>query len=307
MLRNPTFDLHVIPEPRRQTCTYRVRYDECDPYERLNNANYARYMADAAFSASAAAGYDRLRYAEIGRYWWVRETGIHFLSPVRSGDTLDIHTWVVDFRRASSRRAYEIVHHGSQQLVARAYSDWVFLATDAIRPVKIPAEMIGAFFPRGAPAAYAERQPFRDPPSPPENAFRSRRQVTWQDLDPMGHVNNATYLGYMEDCSVQALEAGGWPLRRMDEQGSALAACSQHIQYLQQALYGDELEITTWVERAWRAALLQHFVIRRARDGALVAQCHQVNTWLGQQEGWPRRIPPGFLADLAPHLAPSRT
>ena len=44
------------------TATFRVRHYECDAYGHLNNANYARYMQEAAFDASAAVGYGKDRY-----------------------------------------------------------------------------------------------------------------------------------------------------------------------------------------------------------------------------------------------------
>jgi Acyl-ACP thioesterase len=43
---------------------FKVRYTECDQYGHVNNANYLRYMQEAAFGASADAGYDFARYDE---------------------------------------------------------------------------------------------------------------------------------------------------------------------------------------------------------------------------------------------------
>ena len=48
--------------PLVHTRNFRVRHYECDAYGHLNNANYLRYMQEAAFDASAAAGYGMLRY-----------------------------------------------------------------------------------------------------------------------------------------------------------------------------------------------------------------------------------------------------
>ena len=52
--------------PLTNTTKFRVRYVECDAYGHVNNANYLRYMQEAAFAASAAVGYDVRRYDEIG-------------------------------------------------------------------------------------------------------------------------------------------------------------------------------------------------------------------------------------------------
>jgi len=65
--------------------SFRVRYDECDPYGHVNYAIYLRYMQEAAFDASARVGYDFTTYAAMNRYWCVRETDITFLRPLSYG------------------------------------------------------------------------------------------------------------------------------------------------------------------------------------------------------------------------------
>src|SRR5574341_595828 len=76
---------------------FRVRHYECDAYGHVNAVNYVRYMQEAAFDASAAAGYDLARYDRMGKLWLVRDTEIEYLAPLRYGDTVEITTWVADF------------------------------------------------------------------------------------------------------------------------------------------------------------------------------------------------------------------
>jgi acyl-CoA thioester hydrolase len=72
--------------------TFRVRHYECDAYGHVNHANYVRYMQEAAFDASAAAGYDVPCYAELNRTWLVRETDITYLVPLSYGDSVTVKT-----------------------------------------------------------------------------------------------------------------------------------------------------------------------------------------------------------------------
>ena len=74
--------------------TFRVRHYECDTYGYVKHANYLNYMQEAAFDASAAAGYSMARYATMDRYWLVRETDIEYLHPLRYGDSVQVRTWV---------------------------------------------------------------------------------------------------------------------------------------------------------------------------------------------------------------------
>ena len=183
--------------------TFRVRHYECDVHGQVNNANYLRYMQEAAFDASAAAGYDMARYEALGCHWLVRETEVQYLHPLQYGDSVDVKTWVTDFRRVRSRRAYELRNSHSGELVAQGMTDWVYLDSEKLRPVPIPGEMKAAFFPDGPPAIVPPRSRFPCPAPVSQKVYYQRRRVEWRDLDPAQHVNNAVYLAYIEDCTVQ--------------------------------------------------------------------------------------------------------
>ena len=131
--------------------TFKVRHYECDAYGHVNHANYVRFMQEAALDATAAAGYDPARYQAMERIWLVRHTDIIYLRPLTYGDSVIIKTWVVDFRRVRSRRAYEFRLANTGEMIAQAMTDWVFLDRKNSRPVSIPAELVQAFMPDGPP------------------------------------------------------------------------------------------------------------------------------------------------------------
>jgi acyl-CoA thioester hydrolase len=143
--------------------SFRVRHYECDLYGHVNHANYLRYMQEAAFDASAAVGYSLETYQAMARYWLIRDTDVEYLSPLRFGDTVRVKTWVVDFRRVRSRRAYELYRENDGELVARAQTDWVFLETETNRPATVPPEMVTAFLPAGLPASLPASPPAARP------------------------------------------------------------------------------------------------------------------------------------------------
>ncbi len=282
---------------------FRVRHYECDAYGHLNNANYLRYMQEAAFDASAAAGFDLARYAQMERLWLIRETEVEFLRPLQYDDRVEVKTWVADFRRVISRRNYEFYLQPGDELAARAWTDWVFMDTRAGRPTRIPPEVIAGFYPEGAPEEAVERPPFPTPPGPPEGAYRMRRQVRWQDLDRLQHVNNAVYLAYASDCGFEATAAFGWSWERLQAAGLGIFLRRLHVQYLQSALLNDELEIVTWIYDVRRATFMRRYEITRARDGARLAQIDAYNVWVDLPSGQPARIPAQMRQDFAPHIA----
>lgn len=283
---------------------FRVRHYECDAYGHVNHANYVRYMQEAAFDASAAAGYDMDWYGQNGHFWLIRETDITYLRPLAYNDTVIVKTWVADFHRVRSRRLYEFRLAGSDEPVATAFTDWVYLNAATQRPAAIPPEMAAGFWPEGPPAEPPPRERFPTPPPPPPQAFTMRRTVEWSHLDPAGHVNNANYLAYLETCGVEAVAHFGWPMSRLKEAGIGVVARRYHIEYKQQAVMGDELAVTTYVSDVKRATAVRHYAIRRLSDDALMAQAYAVWVWVDLAAGRPIRVPADFLETFAGHIVP---
>ncbi len=288
--------------PLTHTRTFRVRHYECDAYGHVSAVNYLRYMQEAAFDATAAAGYDLARYDAMNRMWLVRETEIEYLSPLRYGDSVEVKTWVVDFRRVRSIRAYELRNAATGQLSARAQTDWAFLDKTSFRPAPIPDDLIAAFFPEGLPAETPPRRRFPAPPPPPPGAFSMRRRVEWRDLDPAQHVNNSVYPGYADECGMQVCAAFGWPVERMREAGFGIVARRCRIEYKAQAVFNDELEIKTWAFNPRHTSCTRHYFIHRCSDQALVAQVQSLYVWIDLRTGKPIRIPADFLSDLSDNI-----
>ena len=280
---------------------FRVRSYECDAYGHVNNANYLRYMQEAALDASAAVGYDEARYNELGTLWLIRETQVEYLRPLRFGETVEVTTWVGDFRRVRSRRFYELRAVEQGDLVAKASTDWVYIERESARPARVPAEMIVAFAPEGAPEQAQARDPFPAAPAPPPGAFVMERAVEWRDLDSAGHVNNATYLNYMEEAGILAAQAFGWPIRRMQAEGFAIVARQYRVEYRQRAAHGDALTVTTYLSSLRRASAVRHYAITHGET--LIAQARSQWVFVSLASGGIMRLPPEFLENFGSHIA----
>lgn len=291
--------------PLTHTRIFHVRYYECDADGHMSHANYLRYMQEAAFDASAAAGYDLARYQAMGCYWLVRETDIECLRPLRYGDSVQVRTWVADFRRVRSCRVYQFRLLESEELVARAHTDWAFLDSATGQPVRIPPQMVAAFFPDGPPRTPSPRSRFPSPPACPPTPFQLRRRVEWRDIDAAGHVNNAVYLAYLEEGGMRAAAACGWPISRMRAEGFRVVARRHQIEYRQPALLDDELELVTWLSHLKGTTAVRHYAITRVEDGALLARARTLLDWLDLETWQPVPIPTSFLEDIAPGRASS--
>jgi acyl-CoA thioester hydrolase len=280
--------------------TFRVRYYECDPYGHVNNANYLRYATQAAVEASADAGYDSAQYAALGTMWFIREAGLQFLRPARSGEVLNAKTWVSDFRRVRSRRECELTLAGTGEVAATIYTDWVYLDAQTQQPARIPGQLIAALHPEGAPPA-PKRDPFPEPPPPPPGAFTTQRRVRWHHLDTAGHMNSAAYLTLTEDVGMEAAAHVGWPMQRALAQGFVLFYRAYRIEFLRPAFMDEALTCTTYLSDVRRSSSVRHHLIYR--DAALIARARVLVVLVNPETRRLVQTPPEMRRDFAGQMA----
>lgn len=181
------------------TVAYRVRFDESAPDGNLRTSTLLRYAQDAAWIHSESLGFDREWYSSRGLWWLVRCIDLRVLDTARMGETLSVTTTIVGYRKVWARRRTELVG-ADGQLVAEAFTDWV-ITDERGMPTRVPEEFTRLF--AGQAGTFTPARVALDP-SPPDAAER-RFQVRPQDLDPMGHVNNAGYLDYLEEAALADL------------------------------------------------------------------------------------------------------
>lgn len=219
--------------PYIHTIDFQIRHYECDPRGQLHAPVLLGYLQEAAFAGSAAVGYSAQRYQEIGYQWYAYETEVELMMPLYYGDRLTVRTWVHDFRRVRSLRQYEVSRDGV--IVARASTDWVFINARTLYPSAIPPEIVQAYSLGETVMDGEARPPFPKFPEVPDHAFRMTRRVEGRDLDPAGHVNNATYLAYLLEAT--RLDGG-------NDNDQHLAKLQ--IEYKQAALLDQALTVQLW-------------------------------------------------------------
>lgn len=285
--------------PYVHTESFHVRHYECDMRGDVHAANYLRYMQEAAFGASEAVGFPPERYQSLGLQWLAYETDMEYIQPLRFGDRFSIKTWVQDFRRVRSLRQYEF--YREDQLVARAATDWVLLDVASVRPISITQEIIDAYS-QGEDVPLAEpRRPLPPAKIPETGLFTIRRHARWHEIDGAGHVNNAVYLNYVEDCELQALAHYGHPLESLHADGVGLARRRHQLEYKLATTLDEEIEISTWIAALDETTIFRHFVVRRVADGALITRVRGLREWVDLESGQPQPIPAHYRAALEPN------
>jgi len=147
---------------------------------------------------------------------------------------LDLSTEVAGFRRVWARRRSEGRIAGASEPVLWAHTDWVITDTARGVPGRIPAEILSGFL-----SQVAGFEPGRVPLAPtPGDANVLALAARPQDLDPMGHVNNAAYVDYLEE---SLLAAGG-----VAADLRAAIPRRLRLEYLAPATPGAELIASLW-------------------------------------------------------------
>jgi len=255
--------------PHTYTRRFRVRSTDCDAMGQVNHAVYVRYMQEAAIEASSDAGYTPEWYTEHAVSWLIRRSRIDYWQPARYGDELDVTTFVVNFRRVRSQRNYDIVRAGDGVPIARAATDWVFIDQRASTPRRIPDGISTMFLPDGQdPAAEIIADLPHPPDTPDGGVFHTTRRVNYYDMDENQHVNNAVYLNYLEQATIDATASAGFDLPQWLDLGGMFVVRQHDIEYLHPAKYGDVLDIAAWIGETSAASMVWHYAMRD-QDGTL--------------------------------------
>lgn len=121
-------------------------------------------------------------------------------------------------------------------------------------------------------------------------------EVGAQDIDGLGHANNAVYVSWMERCAWQHSQSLGLDLveyRRLDR---AMAVVRHEIDYLASAYEGERLRMGTWiVESDHKLKMLRRFQLIRADDASTLLRAQTTFVCIELSSGKPKRMPVEFV------------
>lgn len=124
------------------------------------------------------------------------------------------------------------------------------------------------------------------------------------DIDALGHVNNAVYVKWMERAAFAHSVSVGYDAGAYETLGATFVVRRHEIDYLAPAFAGDRIVDATWPCEMERFTALRRHQIVRLSDGQTLARA--VTTWiyLDTKSGRPKRIPPEMVAAFRPRLGP---
>ena len=117
--------------------------------------------------------------------------------------------------------------------------------------------------------------------------FRHRLEVRFRDCDPMGHVNNAVYLTYLEQARFAHWRAvWGFDFEGLPENAPGVILARAEIDFRRPARYGDTLEVRISFDRIGRTSFSYTYEIID-QDDRVVAEAKSVQVMFDYAAGKP--------------------
>ncbi len=124
-------------------------------------------------------------------------------------------------------------------------------------------------------------------------------------IDFNGHLNNLTYLQWMQDVATAHSAAQGWDLARYRATGSSWVIRSHTVEYLRPAFAAETLLLLTWITGFAEQQSLRKYLYLRGTDRKVVARAETMWVYVDARQGRPAPIPDAFRAafDVIPDEA----
>jgi acyl-CoA thioester hydrolase len=115
-------------------------------------------------------------------------------------------------------------------------------------------------------------------------------EVSVNDVDRNGHVNNVVYIQWMQDVAVEHARASGC-MDATRAVGATWVVRTHHVEYLKAAFAGDKITILTWPASFQKVRSLRRYKFIRARDHAVIARAETDWVFIDAKTGRPQTIP----------------
>jgi YbgC/YbaW family acyl-CoA thioester hydrolase len=115
-------------------------------------------------------------------------------------------------------------------------------------------------------------------------------RVRSYELDSFGHVNHAVHLNWFEQARFETIEAAGFAPATLAEKGWGIHVVRVEVDYRREARLGEEMLITTTVERVRNSSMALTQVAHCQPGREVVAEARVVLVWIGPDRA-PMRIP----------------
>jgi acyl-CoA thioester hydrolase len=123
------------------------------------------------------------------------------------------------------------------------------------------------------------------------------------DIDGLGHANNAVYVTWLERCAWRHSQRLGLDLSEYRRLDRAMAVLRHEIDYLASAYEDDDLQLATWiVDWDQKLKMTRQFQLVRPRDGLTLLRARTTFVCIELSSGKPKRMPAEFIEGYGPAM-----
>ena len=116
-------------------------------------------------------------------------------------------------------------------------------------------------------------------------------EVSFRDIDSMGHVNNAVYMTYMETARVKYLHE---LVQRAGINELGMVVAEAHVTYKSPALWGEQLTVGLGISRFGSKSFDYVYRIDSQNDGRLVVEGKTIQVAYDYTAAQPVTVPDAF-------------
>lgn len=109
-------------------------------------------------------------------------------------------------------------------------------------------------------------------------------------IDENGHVNNVSFVQWMQDVAISHSTAIGFTRELYSALTSSWVARSHFIKYLAPAFAGDGITITTWIDELSRSSAKRRYRFVRDADQRLLVEAETDWVYINAATGRPMAI-----------------
>jgi len=125
--------------------TFTVAEEAIDFNGHVNNVTYLSWMIEAATKHSTSVGSGYEKCLEFGGTWVAKSHNIEYKKSSFENDELQMKTWIEDIGKIMSTRRYELTRSRDDAVICEGKTEWVFVDSKKMRPMKIPEGVIEGF------------------------------------------------------------------------------------------------------------------------------------------------------------------
>ncbi|MFC6153551.1 acyl-CoA thioesterase [Nocardioides yefusunii] len=245
-----------------------LRWADLDPLQHVNNVKYLDYLQDARvdFLRTIAPGLRADAASDAVEALVVVAHDITYAAPLALHRSVDVECWISEVKAATFTISYEIVTRVGEQRVVHASASTVltpFVFAEQ-RPRRLAAEE------RALLKGWIEN-PTPSTPLPPMRphltpAGHYDLNVRFSDVDAYGHVNNVTFLEYLQEGRIAFTAELRNQLEPQDR--TSVVVARTRIEYVRQMHHRVEpYAVVSWIESIGNRSMV---VESEIRDGDVV-------------------------------------